>query len=62
MPLDVIFVAPDSTVINVVERTKPFSLESIEPTAPKKFVLEVRAGFADRFGISPGTRLRWTRN
>ena len=62
MPLDIIFVGPDSTVINVVKRTKPFSLESIQPTAPKKFVVEVRAGFADRFGITPGMRLRWSRS
>ncbi len=62
MPLDIIFAGPDSTVINVVKRTKPFSLESIQPTAPKKFVVEVRAGFADRFGIAPGTRLRWSRS
>jgi hypothetical protein len=61
LPLDVIFVAPDSTVINVVKRTKPFSLDPIQPTAPKKYVVEVRAGFADRFGITPDTRIRWTR-
>jgi hypothetical protein len=61
MPLDILFIAPDSTVINIARRTRPFSEESIEPTAPKRFVLEVRAGFADRFGIRPGTKLRWSR-
>jgi len=61
MPLDILFISPDSTVINIAERTRPFSETSIEPTAPKRFVLEVRAGFADRFGIRPGTTLHWTR-
>ncbi len=61
MPLDILFLAPDSTVINIAKRTRPFSETSIEPDAPKRFVLEVRAGFADRFNIRPGTRVRWQR-
>ncbi len=61
LPLDIVFVAPDSQVINIVRRTTPFSEENIEPAAPRKFVVEVRAGFADRFGLSDSTRIRWTR-
>ena len=61
LPLDIVFVAPDSQVINIVRRTTPFSEKSIEPTAPKKFVVEVRAGFATRFGLTNSTRVRWTR-
>lgn len=61
LPLDVVFVAPDSHVINIARRTTPFSEETISPAAPKKFVVEVRAGFADRFNLSDSTRVRWTR-
>jgi len=61
LPLDIVFVAPDSQVINIVRRTTPFSEETIEPEAPKKFVVEVRAGFADRFGLTDSTRIEWTR-
>lgn len=61
LPLDIVFVAPDSQVINIARRTTPFSEESIEPAAPRKFVVEVRAGFADRFGLTDSTRIRWTR-
>ncbi len=61
LPLDVVFVAPDSQVINIARRTTPFSEETIEPAAPKKYVVEVRAGFADRFNLSDGTLVRWTR-
>ncbi len=62
LPLDIVFVAPDSQVINIARRTTPFSEEEIEPAAPRKFVVEVRAGFADRFGLTDSTRARWTRN
>jgi len=61
LPLDIVFVAPDSQVINIARRTTPFSEESIEPAAPRKFVVEVRAGFADRFGLTDSTRVQWTR-
>lgn len=61
LPLDIVFVNADSTVINIAERTKPFSLDPIEPDAPKKFVVEVRAGFADRHGLTDSTRVRWQR-
>jgi hypothetical protein len=61
LPLDIVFVAPDSTVINIVERTKPFSLDPIRPTAPKKYVVEVRAGFVDRHNLTDSTRIRWQR-
>ena len=61
LPLDIVFVAPDSQVINIARRTTPFSEEKITPAAPRKFVVEVRAGFADRFGLTDSTRVRWTR-
>jgi len=60
LPLDIVFVAPDSQVINIARRTTPFSEESIEPVAPRKFVVEVRAGFADRFNLTDSTRIQWT--
>ena len=62
LPLDIIFVAPDSQVLNIARRTTPFSEEPIEPAAPRKFVVEVRAAFAQRFGLTNRTRIRWTRS
>ena len=61
MPLDIVFVDADSSVINIAKRTKPFSTETIEPAAPKKYVVEVRAGFADRHNLTDSTRVRWQR-
>jgi uncharacterized membrane protein (UPF0127 family) len=61
LPLDIVFVAPDSQVINIARRTTPLSEEKITPAAPRKYVVEVRAGFANRFGLTDSTRIRWTR-
>lgn len=61
MPLDIVFVGPDSQVVSIARRTTPFSEETIEPEGPKRFVVEVRAGFADRYDLSDSTRIRWER-
>ncbi len=62
MPLDIIFVGPDSQVVSIARRTKPYSDEVISPAAAKKFVVEVRAGQAARLGISESTRITWNRS
>lgn len=61
LPLDIMFVGPDSVIINVVERTTPYSEAIIRPEAPKKYVVEVRAGFSDRMGIRDSLRIAWNR-
>lgn len=61
MSLDMIFVGPDSQIANIAERTTPLSDARYSSTAPAQFVVEVRAGFAERFGITDSTRIRWQR-
>lgn len=61
MSLDIIFVGADSQVVSIAKRTTPFSEDQVRPAAPKQFVVEVRAGFVDRFGIQKGTRIQWQR-
>lgn len=62
MPLDIIFVSPDSQVVSIAQRTTPYSDESIRPAAPKKYVVEVRAGQAARLGITDSTTITWDRS
>ena len=59
LPLDIIFVDADSQVVNIAERTRPLSEEFVESTAPAQFVVEVRGGFVERYGLSDSTRIRW---
>ena len=61
VPLDIIFVGPDSQVVNIAKRTTPLSRERVESTGPAQYVVEVRAGFSDRFGLTDSTRVRWRR-
>ncbi|PEN06615.1 hypothetical protein CRI93_10080 [Longimonas halophila] len=61
LPLDMIFVDADEEVINIVERTTPFSEESVAPEAPRKYVIEVRAGFVERHNLDDTARITWRR-
>ena len=61
LPLDMIFVDADGEIINIVERTTPFSDESIMPEAPRKYVVEVRGGFVERYSLPETARIEWSR-
>lgn len=61
LALDITFVGADSAVVNTAKYTRPFSSESVTSEAPARFVVETRAGFADRHGIVAGDLVRWTR-
>lgn len=62
LPLDMMFADSRGHIVDIVERTTPFSLDPIEPEAPRKYTLEVRAGFVHRYNITDRTRLVWTRS
>lgn len=58
--LDILFLSRDSVVLNIARYTRPFSTETVWSEGPAQYVLELGAGMADRYGISPGDKLRWT--
>ena len=61
LPLDFIFIASDSSIVNIVRRATPLSEERITSAAPAQYVLELRAGFVDRHGIDESIRIEWQR-
>ncbi len=61
IPLEMMFVAADSGIVNI-ERARPLSRDPVRSIAPAQYVVEVRAGFSKRFGISPGAYIRWSRD
>lgn len=59
--LDMIFVAEDGRVQNIAEYTLPLSDRAYSSTGPARYVVEVKGGFARRFGIDRNCRIRWRR-
>ena len=61
LPLDIMFITADSQIVSIVPRTRPLSQDIISSGQPAQYVLEVRAGFTDRYGIEVGHRVSWKR-
>ena len=59
--LDILFVDANGDIVNIVKNTAPFSEEFILSTAPAQYVVEVRSGFTDRYGITEEDRISWRR-
>lgn len=60
--LDIQFYAADSTLLNVVENTPPFSTDNVLSEGAAQFVVEVPAGYSRRIGLVPGDRITWSLN
>jgi uncharacterized membrane protein (UPF0127 family) len=54
IPLDMVFIDAHGRIQQIVEQTKPHSLDIISSSEPALAVLEIAAGEAKRLGLHPG--------
>ncbi len=59
IPLDMVFIDEDWTVVGVVERAEPRTTTSRTVGLPSRYVLELVGGAARRAGITAGTQARF---
>lgn len=59
LPLDMIFITSDWTVLGVVENATPLTDSPRSVPGVSQYVLEVNAGFSRRHGLQPGTSVRY---
>jgi uncharacterized membrane protein (UPF0127 family) len=59
IPLDMIFIEPSMRVLGIVENTEPMTDTSRAVPGISQYVLEVNAGFSRRYGLTPGTAVRF---
>ena len=57
IPLDMLFVKADGSVLNIAERTVPKSLASVSAAGPVRVVIELNGGTASRLKIKPGDKV-----
>lgn len=58
LPLDMIFITADGTVLSIAENTTPLSEATVGSGGPVRFVFEVLAGTAKRLALRPGDKVR----
>jgi len=52
--LDIMFIHSSGEIVSIQKYTQPGSTYSVPSEKPAKYVLEVNAGFTDRYDINPG--------
>ena len=62
LPLDMIFFDGAGKVVHIAVDTTPFSLDIISSEKPAKFVLEVNAGIAKKYGLNVGDQVTFGDN
>jgi uncharacterized membrane protein (UPF0127 family) len=55
--LDIIFINSNKEIVSIQKYTQPQTTSSIPSDKPATFVLEVNAGFTDKYGINPGDKI-----
>ncbi len=61
LPLDIVFVDDSLRIVSIAARTQSFSQAPVVSEKPARYVVEVRSGFTERFGLAPGDRIAWRR-
>jgi len=62
IPLDMIFIDRDGTIVGIEENTPTLSRDTFDPGCPAKYVLEVNAGWARRHGVRAGMTMTLPRS
>jgi hypothetical protein len=60
LPLDMLFIDKDGTIINIAENTKPFSLDTISSGGQVRGVLELNAGQVQKYRFAVGDKVSHT--
>ena len=61
IPLDIIYLNALKQVINIKKNAIPLDEQSIPSIAPAQYVLEIKAGLCDSFGLTPGQTVNFNK-
>ena len=59
IPLDMIFVNSQKKIVTILKNTKTLSDQSYPSSEPAQYVIEVDAGFTDKYNINEGDKISW---
>jgi len=62
LPLDIIYFNSKREVVSIQKNAEPYSEKSLPSFKPAQYVVEVNAGYTDKYGIKEGCKIEWTRD
>lgn len=57
IPLDIIYIGADSSIVSFQKNAKPFDETSLPSNAPAKYVLEINGGLSDEWQLKIGDKV-----
>ncbi len=61
LPLDIIYVNSKMEIVKIYKNTEPYSEKSLPSIKPALYVVEVNAGYCNKYGIKEGDKIVWRR-
>ena len=61
IPLAILFIRGDLSVANIARNAQPLDESGIPSAGPVRYVLEIKAGLSDRWGLMEGDRVAFER-
>ena len=58
IPLDMIFIRSDLTIVGIVEKAEPKTLSARAPDEQSMYVLEVPSGWSEKIGLRKGLKVK----
>ena len=62
MPLDIIFITAKKEIVKIYKNTTPYSEKDLPSLQPILYVVEVKAGFCDKYNIKESDFIDWRKN
>jgi len=62
IPLDIIYVGADSTIVDIYKNAKPLTTTSMPSRGTAKYVVEVKGGWTTKNGIAKGDKIAFDIN
>ena len=59
IPLDMVFINSQKVIVSISRNTKILSDQTYSSKGPAQYVLEVNAGYCDKFNIHSGDKVTW---
>lgn len=62
IPLDIIYINADSTIISIQKNAKPYDESSLPSDGAAQYVLEINGGLSDVWQLEVGNRITFTKS
>ena len=59
IPLDIIYIDANKTIVSFQKNAKPFDENSLPSEKPAKYVLEINAGLSDKWNLEVGDKIAY---